>query len=145
MRKIILAVLLNNISKLKDCRKEVIMLIDDDEIDLYITQKVLMLSNVGRKFLNYPSAHQAIDYLNNCENQFLPDLIFLDINMPKLSGYGFLSQFNDLNEEVKHNCNIVILTSSTHSKDLMMMEQNEFVSAYLNKPLVQAEVKALFE
>ena len=130
--------------KLESTGNEIIMLIDDDEIDLFISGKVLELSEVGGEYLFFTSTHKALNYLRNNPLEKLPHIIFLDINMPLLNGFGFLSHFMDLPDNIKNKCKIVVLTSSNNMKDVLIMENNPLVICYLNKPLNNSDLARLF-
>jgi CheY-like chemotaxis protein len=66
---------------------EKVMVVDDAEIDRFLAKKVLTKHAFAREVLPLESAMNALDYLSeNQENRdALPDLIFLDINMPKIT------------------------------------------------------------
>ncbi len=124
---------------------KIIMLVDDNPIDHFINQKILSSSAIGEKLIFCDSSHEAINYLKNCLAVEIPDVIFLDINMPILNGYGFLSLFQDLPTIIKEFCKIVILSSSNDMKDVLLLNSNPFVAAYLIKPLKKEDVVELFD
>src|SRR3982750_5028728 len=96
-----------------------VMLIDDNEIDNLINQKMIEASAITENIYTHTGAKSAIEFLKNMEklemaDQVLPDLIFLDIDMPLMDGFQFLDEFEKLNAPTKKKCKIVMLTSPLH-------------------------------
>jgi CheY-like chemotaxis protein len=73
----------------------------------------------------------------------LPDIIFLDLNMPEFDGFAFLRHFRDMPEEVKQKARIVVLTSSNSSKDREQAFSFPNVIHFITKPLKQTDIEAL--
>jgi CheY-like chemotaxis protein len=113
------------------------MLVDDNETDNFISKRIIELANYADKIIIKNSGKLALEYLeqekNNPEN--LPDLIFLDINMPVVDGFVFLYEFEQLSETVKQKCKIAILSSSDSKNDIERVINNEFVVRFVTKPL----------
>lgn len=125
--------------------KSIIMLIDDNEIDLFINIKVLRIAQVGKQYLSFTSSSEAIEYLKSSPVENLPELIFLDINLPLLNGYGFLSQFDELEKYIKAHCKIIVVTSSEDDKDMLLLTENPYVSDYWVKPIYKDHIRKLSE
>jgi CheY-like chemotaxis protein len=117
-----------------------VMLIDDNEIDNLINQKMIEAAAVTENIYTHTGAKSAIEFLRNMEKldiaeQVLPDIIFLDIDMPLMDGFQFLDEFEKLGKSIRKKCKIVMLTSSINPQDFNRSKQHENVKIYLNKPL----------
>ena len=122
-----------------------VMLIDEDEIDNIINQKIIESNNFSDKIQVHQAGTEALDYLRKHEKDpdKLPDLIFLDINMPIMDGFQFLEEFEKLGDNVLNKCKIIMLSSSISPRDIDRAASNRFVKKYLNKPLNARYLQAI--
>ncbi len=122
-----------------------VMLVDEDEIDNIINQKIIESSNFAEKIEVFRSGQDALDYLaaNSGDSTNLPDLIFLDINMPLMDGFQFLEEFEKQSAPVHAKCRIIMLSSSISPRDIDRAASNRFVRKYLNKPLNARYLEAI--
>jgi CheY-like chemotaxis protein len=114
-----------------------VMVIDDNQIDLYIAEMCMATTKFAEKTVCVSSAKEALAYLKPLyENpEELPELIFLDINMPEMTGFDFLDEYQHLPENIRKKCIIMMLTTSLDEDDRLQAERNQFVQKFLNKPL----------
>jgi CheY-like chemotaxis protein len=122
-----------------------VMLIDDNEIDNLINQKMIEAAVVAENIYTHTSAKSAIEFLRNVEklevaDKVLPDVIFLDIDMPLMDGFQFLDEFEKLGNSVKKKCSIIMLTSSINPQDFARSKKYTSVKQYLNKPLTNESI-----
>ncbi|MEM7106918.1 MAG: response regulator [Bacteroidota bacterium] len=114
------------------------MIIDDDEISNFIYRKVINHSGLSKQIREFQQARAALDYLgkNLHNDDNLPDIIFLDINMPVIDGWAFLKEYNDivlprLNKKIV----ICMLSSSVYKEDIEKANSFSNVNEYISKPL----------
>src|ERR1051325_745054 len=91
-----------------------ILLIDDNEVDNYITHQLLLKNEVAENVIVQSSAIDALRFLDSLRNDpdSLPEYIFLDIRMPEMDGFGFLDEYLLFPDALKTQCTIFMLTSS---------------------------------
>jgi CheY-like chemotaxis protein len=125
-----------------------IMLIDDNEIDNLINQKMIEAAAIADKIYTHTSAKSGLEFLRNMEKldlaeQILPDLIFLDIDMPLMDGFQFLDEFEKLGSIVKKKCKVIMLTSSINPQDYNRAKKYNTIKLFLNKPLSFDTIKGI--
>jgi CheY-like chemotaxis protein len=112
------------------------MIVDDNEFDCYITSKII--NNVDEKIdiMEFNSSLTAIQYLEEFQNspEKLPDLIFLDIYMPLLDGFGFIDKFNQFSEVIKTHTKICILSTTVDDLYINKAKLNSSI-LYSSKPI----------
>ena len=116
-----------------------VLLVDDDEVD-YMNVKRAFKKNKLEHTLEYQvNGLEAINYLKSVEKATdLPQVILLDINMPKMNGHEFLVELRK-EEKLKHIV-VYVLTTSSQNTDIDKAYQQQ-VSGYLVKPLDFEEFK----
>ena len=124
---------------------ELVMLIDDSSTDNFINERVIQMSGFSRKIITQTKGRGGLDYLlAKKENMSeIPELIFLDLNMPVVNGFAFLEEFKNLPEEVKIKSRIVILTSSEKIEDIDEVKEHPLIIDYISKPLSEKSLQNL--
>ena len=110
-------------------RKLDVLLVEDSLIEIMKMQRAIPLLQLKHTINETKNADEALAFL---ENNSLPDIILLDLNMPKISGIEFLSIIKQ-DERYKH-VPIIILTTSDNQKDLLECYRIG-ISGYILKPL----------
>lgn len=111
-----------------------ILLVDDDDDDNFYHQIIIEEMDIVNKIDTAMNGIEALDYLKK-ENQTPPDLIILDLNMPKMNGWEFLSEYKHLNEIQKAKVLILILSTSANPDDIQRAKEIEEVFGFETKPL----------
>jgi CheY-like chemotaxis protein len=113
-----------------------VLLIDDDEPTTFMYQMVLEESGCTSHIEIAHGADDALNFFRNAnKNEKYPDLIFLDINMPRMDGWEFLQQLKELNVDKKKNTIIVMLSTSLNPDEEIRAKHIAEVSAFRHKPL----------
>jgi CheY-like chemotaxis protein len=130
---------------MSECEQKNIMLVDDDEFTNYVNQRFLEISGCGQKISSFISPSKALEYLKHNSNfpENLPDLILLDLQMPRMDGFQFLKTFEEFSEIIKRKCMIIILSSSDSKEDLQKIKENKYVLSFFEKPLRKEHIELI--
>ena len=120
-----------------------VLIVDDNEIDLFINQKVLEFNDFASEIVNLQSGQRAIDYLNEISEEEIPDVILLDLNMPLVDGFRFLLEFSKMSAPIREKAAIIILTSSYNLRDKEKIAVNPDVKLFLSKPLTDEKLEQI--
>lgn len=123
-----------------------VFVIDDDKIYHFILKSLLSKNHVAIKSSFFENGQDALDILKEkMENNCLPDLILLDINMPVMDGWQFLEEFKSLKEQYKLDTTIYMITSSNDVYDLNRAKKYENeISNYFLKPINATDIFEIF-
>jgi len=134
---------MNSSEKSKSTNK--VMLIDDTEVDAFISKRMLTSSQFTTDIMEFYSAKKALEYLgeNSHNLSALPRLIFLDINMPAMDGFDFMEKFRQMPNEILQNCKVVMLSSAINDVDIQRINKDEYIVKFLIKPLSREELQEL--
>ena len=117
------------------------LLIDDNYIDNFVTRKILENSKFAETIIVYQSPTDAIKTLN--DGGIKPDVIFLDVRMPQMTGFEFLQEFEAIPMDNKEKVKIFMLSSSLDPTDMSNSLNNKYVTQFLHKPLTQEALEEL--
>lgn len=116
------------------------LMIDDNPIEHLIIQKMFDKSHLFPDAVHSLDARVSMNLFENyySDTEILPDVIFLDLNMPCYSGWDFLYDFERLYKQIKKTIDIYIISSSVDPSDKMLADKYDFVKTCISKP-VKAE------
>ncbi len=112
-----------------------ILLVEDNEGDILLTTEALENAKLFTKLSVVKDGKEAMDFLTNADgysNATQPDMILLDINLPKRNGHQVL-KFIKENEVLKH-IPVIMLTSSSSASDINQAHKN-YVNCFITKPI----------
>lgn len=126
-------------------RFERVLLIDDNDIDNFINERMITTAHFAEKVTVKNSAESALQALRDMSENIssLPQIIFLDLNMPVMDGFGFLAEYESLSDTIKENCKVIVLSSSISPEDINRASTNPYVVKYINKPLNEKYLDAI--
>lgn len=112
-------------------------IIDDDPIFVYGTKRIIKEVAFAKSIIVYSNGQEALDGLmKTCiANEPLPDVIFLDLNMPIMNGWEFLDEFKNCKSPRSKKILIYIISSSVDPRDLERVKNYEQVDTYILKPI----------
>lgn len=124
-----------------------VLLIDDNKADNFIHKAYIQKHGGVENIVMTTSGAEALEFLGTKQEGDYPrpELIFLDINMPKMNGWEFLEEYEKLDEDQKGGVVVVMLTTSLNPEDKEMADSKVNVRGYLNKPLRVEMFQAILE
>ncbi len=121
-----------------------ILLVDDDRATNFLNKRLLDKMGVANHIKIARNGIEAMDYLVSAsegQRDFpMPDLIFLDINMPLVNGWEFLERYDSMPEDFKSHITVLMLTTSLRQDDLERAEKAPSVKGFIHKPLTESEI-----
>src|SRR5262245_50723219 len=128
-----------------DTAIDLVMLVDDNDTDNFISKRIIEITGFARRVEVKNSGKSALDYLqaNQDKPDNLPNIIFLDINMPVVDGFVFLYEFERFKELVRTKCKVIILSSSDNKRDIDKIVNNNYVIKFITKPLTEASLEEI--
>ena len=123
-----------------------VLLIDDDAISNFLNTSLLKEMQVTQDIKVTLNGEEALRYLQQqkAANRPFPQLVLLDINMPVMNGFEFLESFREITDEDYHSV-VIILTTSTNTRDFEQLKQYEEVEVYLSKPLTDENLQYIID
>ncbi len=125
-----------------------LMIIDDDEINNFIVARIIAkIPNINAKVDTCLNGQIAIDLLNTLKEDpsLLPDIIFLDINMPVMNGWEFLNEFERIKKSLNKNIKIFMLSSSVYNDDINLAKNYTAVNSFISKPLSLEKIQGIYQ
>jgi CheY-like chemotaxis protein len=126
------------------------IIIDDSELDSFLTRKFLKLTYKEVSISSFQNAQDALDIIgeNSAGNNLTQTIILLDLQMPIMNGFQFVEEFEKLPPEVQKNYKIVVqtvLTAKNDPNDINSILKYDAVKSIMQKPLTTEKLLSLFE
>ncbi|MFN0048575.1 MAG: response regulator [Cytophagales bacterium] len=125
---------------------DTVCIIDDDDIYQFTASIEIKKTQLVDKIIVFSNGEQAIDFfkleINNATN--LPDIIFLDVNMPVMDGWQFLDEFILFKDILPKTVLIYMVSSSVDERDISRANRIKEVTGYMLKPIGQKKMAEIF-
>jgi len=121
-----------------------LVFIDDDYATNFYHKIIVRDSGLVEKYKFFSEPEEALAFFKGLaieEQPEIPDAIFLDVNMPKIDGWGFLEKYGEI--PVVKSPIIIMLTTSMNPEDQLKADANPLVKGFKNKPLTEDHLKEL--
>lgn len=123
------------------------LLVDDDPMSNLIS-KMTIKKSLGEVYIDdFTIPEDGLEFIKSKPNHNPPDgktILFLDLNMPTISGWEFLEAFKLFDPSIKEQYDIYILSSSLDPKDINRAKKNSLVVDFIEKPLKKAMLVEIF-
>jgi CheY-like chemotaxis protein len=126
-------------------KANIVCIIDDDIVYQITTKKILEKINGTKKIIVFSNGEEAFNYLSKVvsDEDALPDIILLDVNMPYMNAWQFLEAYSQLKSLLTKQIIIYIISSSVSDIDIQKAKSIEEVKDYFIKPISIAQYTAM--
>lgn len=123
-----------------------VCLVDDDDIFAYAMKKLIQIKQLSKAIITFQSVPEAIAYLaeNQHNPELIPDILFLDINLPIHDGWDFIAEFQNVQPKLLKKPRVCMLSSSVSPDDKQRADESQWVDFYFVKPLSQQDFQTAF-
>lgn len=124
-----------------------VYLIDDDDIFVFLTKKTILKVSSEIDVEVFSDGLQAITHIKEVKDspELLPDIIFLDLNMPVMDGWEFLSEYQEIYTTLAKENELYIVSSSISPHEMERSRNISSVSEFIIKPLVKEKFLEILE
>lgn len=119
-----------------------LFVVDDDITYQRIVKLILTKNSVFKHVLYFNEGRELMNYLklNNHDQSNLPDIIFLDLNMPELDGWAVLDTLERMHKSYGRNIAVYIVTVSVRAVDKERALNYSIVREFISKPLYREKI-----
>jgi response regulator RpfG family c-di-GMP phosphodiesterase len=115
-------------------------LIDDDPVNNALCKMLIRTTIENADVKTFRLACDALTFIkckSNKKNDEPDSIVFLDLNMPDMTGWEFIELFEEIDKEVKNKLRVYILSSSLDPKDKKRAIENKNIIDYITKPITK--------
>ncbi len=122
-----------------------VLLVEDDHITIMVCERIITMTSFASKIKSVVNGEEAIDYFKSIigQDEEIPEIIFLDINMPIMNGWEFLNEFEKLKPSLPFSPRIFILSSTVDPEDYKKAEMFASVEEFISKPLTKQHLEKI--
>lgn len=121
-----------------------VLLIDDNPIDNIINERMMLGCGFCERIHINSGSKSALEFLNNLARNYdaipkeiIPNIIFLDINMPLMDGFQFIEEYKKISAEFRAHTSIYMLSTSSNPVDLNRCKEEDMIRNFFRKPLTE--------
>lgn len=117
-----------------------ILCVDDDPITLMLCKKVIAKTAFSNEIITMSNGEEALTFLMSLKTDSdlpIPELIFLDLNMPVMGGWEFLDILEIDDFFISKNIKVIVLSSTIDPEDLEKSKQYKTILEFLPKPITR--------
>jgi CheY-like chemotaxis protein len=129
----------------------ILLIEDNDFINIY-NRRVIEQLNLVENIEIVEDGQEGLDYLMqqgkfaaNGHAHNIPDLILLDLNMPRVNGWEFMQEFQKIKNTINKRIVIIVLSTSPNPDDIKRSEDICDIAAFVSKPLTREVLGKLIE
>lgn len=120
-----------------------VYVVDDDEIFHFILKKLFEQQDDQLKVTSFLCAEDALARLQHPDNQLLPSLIILDMNMQRMNGWDFIEAYRGIKSSLSEQIPIIMCSSSIDMRDMQKVKRTPELKAYITKPLDSVKMQQI--
>lgn len=122
-----------------------LVFIDDDPIDHFLMKHILREKNYFDTTTYTIYGSLVLDYIeeHKSDPEKLPDMIFVDLNMPLFSGWDFLKRMEQMQHEISKDIPVFVISSSVRPDDKATSSKYSFVQEFISKPVNGEEIERI--
>lgn len=123
-----------------------VCVVDDDRIYRFTIERYLKVHKLTRQVIEFSNAEDALNFLESNVNnsEVLPDIIFLDVNMPIIDGWKFMMKYQEFANRLSKSIRIYMFSSSIDTRDRDRAKDFPEISDFIVKPISEQKLKELF-
>lgn len=124
----------------------IVCVIDDDRIYRFTIERYLKVHKLSEQIIEFSDAEDALNFLesNVLNKAVLPDIIFLDLNMPIIDGWKFMLKYQEFSSKLTKPIQIYMFSSSIDTRDRDRARDFPEISDFIVKPISEQKLKELF-
>lgn len=120
------------------------IIVDDDPFNNMLCRMQLEITFGEVNIDTFEIPEEALTFIESKYSEDAkPAILFLDINMPTITGWEFIEQYKKFNATVKKQISIYILSSSVDSRDKEKAGDNKFIKGFMSKPLQSEQILSI--
>ena len=124
-----------------------VLLVDDDKVTNLMHSRLIRQAALAGHIDIATDGEAALQYLKGMLNAHAspPEIILLDVNMPRMNGFEFLEEYRNLPETMRNAQDVVMLSTSVLHEDHQRAETDPNVREFVVKPIRKHGLQAIFE